>query len=129
MPAVAMHHETDPKEVIYDALGAVPEGLVWRNLVLVAVYERPERTKSGIILTDNTRDEDQFQGKVGLVVQLGPQAFVDSDDFVFDEKAALGDWVWFRTSDSFPLKVNGKLCRAIRDERIWGRLPNPDLVW
>ena len=34
-----------------------------------------------------------------------------------------------RTSDSFPLKVNGKLCRAIRDERIWGRLPDPDLVW
>ena len=129
MPAMVMLHEEDPKKVILDKLGEVPPGFVWKNLVLVAVYERPEKTRSGIVLTDATRDEDQFQGKVGLVVQLGPQAFVDSDTWVFDEKAELGDWVWFRASDSFPLKVNGKLCRAIRDERIWGRLPAPDLVW
>jgi len=124
-----MHHERDPKEVIYEKLGVVPPGFVWRNLVLVAVYERPEKTKGGIIFTDKTLDEDQFQGKVGLVVQLGPQAFVDSTEFVFDEKAALGDWVWFRASDGFPLKVNGKICRAVKDDRIWGRLPDPDIVW
>ena len=129
MPAALMHHERDPKQVIYDALGPIPDGLVWRNLVLVAVYERPEKTKSGIILTDRTLDEDQFQGKVGLVVQLGPQAFVDNPDWTFDEKAELGDWVWFRTSNSFPLKVNGKLCRAIRDDRIDGRVPDPDMIW
>jgi co-chaperonin GroES (HSP10) len=129
MPAAQMIHDIDPKQVIYDKLGSIPSGLVWRNLVLVAVYERPEKTKGGIILTDSTRDEDQFQGKVGLVVQLGPQAFVDTEAYAFDDKAAIGDWVWFRTSNSFPLKINGKICRVIRDDRIDGRVPDPDMVW
>ena len=129
MPAMVMLHEKDPKEVILEKLGDVPSGFVWNNLVLVAVYERPEKTKSGILLSDQTRDEDQFQGKVGLVVQLGPQAFVDSSAWVFDEKAEVGDWVWFRASDSFALKVNGKLCRAIKDNLISGRAPHPDMVY
>ena len=58
----------------------------------VAVYERPEQTKSKIFLTDSVRDEDKFQGKVGLVVKMGPDAFVDSGGWVFQRKAAVGDW-------------------------------------
>jgi hypothetical protein len=45
------------------------------NNVLVAVYKRPEKTKSGIILTDQNRDEDNYQSKVGLVLKVGPTAF------------------------------------------------------
>ena len=97
--------------------------------MLCAVYERPEKTKSGIVLADVTREEDQFQGKVCLVVKLGPDAFVDSGSWEFRMKAQVGDWIWFRTSDSFALKINGKLCRVIDDDKIKGTLPDPDMVF
>ena len=129
MPAMPMQHEKDPKDVILDALGDVSEFGVWHNQVLVAVYERPERTRSGIILADTTRDEDKFQGKVGLVVKLGPQAFVDDDKWTFANKANLHDWVWFRAAESYAVTVNGKLCRVVDDNKIRGDLPHPDMVW
>ena len=129
MPAMVMLHEEDPKEVILKAVGEIPDGIVFKNQVLCAVYERPTKTRSGIILADQTKDEDQFQGKVCLVVALGPDAFVDNDDWVFNAKAAVGDWVWFRTSDSLAFRLNGKLCRAVNDTDIRGKLPHPDMVW
>jgi co-chaperonin GroES (HSP10) len=129
MPAMVMLHEEDPKQVILDAVGEIPKGVIFKNQVLCAVYERPAKTRSGIILADVTKDEDQFQGKVCLVVALGPDAFVDTGEWHFKEKAEVGDWVWFRTSDSLAFRLNGKLCRAVYDTDIRGRLPHPDLVW
>jgi co-chaperonin GroES (HSP10) len=129
MAAMAMLHQKDPKEVILEALGDVPESIVLNNEVLCAVYERPEQTKSGIYLTDKNRDEDKYQGKVGLVVKLGPKAFVDDDKWSFAYKAQVGDWVWFRPSDGQALTVNGKLCRAVSDTNIRGQIPHPDMVW
>jgi co-chaperonin GroES (HSP10) len=129
MPAVAMLHEKDAKQVILDALGDIDAFEVWKNQVLCAVYERPEKTRSGIILADTTRDEDKFQGKVCLVVKMGPDAFVDDDNWTFACRAKVGDWVWFKTSDSFSITVNGKLCRVIDDNLIRGSLPEPDMVW
>ena len=136
MPAVAMMHEVDPREDLFAKVGELPPGLVWKNQVLVAVYQRPDvKTSGGLFIPQTNLEEDKFQGKVGLVIQLGPQAFVDTNDWVFDEKAALGDWVWFRASDSLAMTLNtglstkGVLCRAIDDDKIRGRVPHPDMVF
>ncbi len=129
MPAMAMLHEKDPKEVVLEALGDISDFEVWKNQVLCAVYERPQKTRSGLLLADSTRDEDKFQGKVGLVVKLGPSAFVDDGSWSFQHAAAVGDWVFFRTSDSRAITVNGKLCRLIDDVDIAGRVQDPDQVW
>lgn len=129
MPAMAMTHEEDPKDVLWAKFGRDTPQMVTKNQVLCAVYERPERTKSGLYLADNTRDEDKFQGKVAMIVQMGPRAFVDSGDWVFDWKPEVGDWVWFRTADSFSITVNGKLCRVLDDDKIGGPVSSPDMVW
>lgn len=129
MPAMVMLHEKDPRQVLLDKLGDVTGFGVTKNQVLCAVYQRPEKTKSGLLLADSTRDEDKFQGKVALVIQLGPRAFVDDAKWTFDWKAAEGDWVWFRTSDSFAITVNGCLCRVIDDDKVGGPVAHPDMVW
>ena len=41
--------------------------------VLVAIYVRPKVTKSGIHIPDQTLQEDEYQGKVGLVLSWGPE--------------------------------------------------------
>ena len=129
MPAMPMFHERKPEQVIKDKLGNIDDFEVWKNQVLCAVYERPEKTKSGIILADNTRDEDRYQGKVALVVKLGPDAFVDDGKWAFKDRAELGDWVFFRLSESRAISVNGKLCRLVDDNKIDGRIQDPDMVW
>jgi len=126
---MAMLHETDPKAVILGKVGRLDGIEVWKNQVLCGVYERPERAKSGLYIADATRDEDKFQGKVGLVLKLGPEAFKDDEKWTFAAKAAVGDWVFFRTSDSRAITVNGKLCRLIDDTDIAGRIDDPDMVY
>ena len=77
MSFMTMQHENDPKENIKKDIGDLSTVELFNNQVLVAVYVRPEKTKSGIYLTDKLREEDKFQGKVGPVLKLGASAFDD----------------------------------------------------
>lgn len=134
MPAVAMIHESDPKAVLLDKLGDLSEVEVFNNQVLVAIYIRPEKTAGGIFLTESHRDEDKNQGKIGLVVRMGEQAFVSNDKWTFPDIQE-GDWVFFRASDGWAMTVNrgasdkNVLCRMVDDTNIRGRVQHPDQVW
>ncbi len=130
MPAMEMTHDIDPKEAILEAIGDLSTFEVFHNDVIVAVYLRPEKTKSGIFLPDQHRDEDRYQSKVGLVVKTGPDAFVDDSGSWFNGvHVKVGDWVWYRPSDGFNLTVNKVLCRALKDTSIRGTIAHPDMVW
>jgi co-chaperonin GroES (HSP10) len=127
---MAMKHEVDPKKDLLAALGDTSGVDVFNNAVLVAIYVRPNRTKSGIILTDNYTSEDRIQGKVGLVVKKGPRAFVDErGEWFVDANINEGDWVIFRPSDGWAINVNGVACRLIDDTAIRGTVDQPDRVW
>jgi co-chaperonin GroES (HSP10) len=125
-----MAHDVDPKEDLLNSLGDLSEIEVFNNNVLVAIYIRPTKTKSGIILTDDTIDQDRFQGKVGLVVKMGESACVDpSDNWFKGVKVELGDWVVFRPSDGWSMAFNGQPCRLMDDLVIRGRVKHPDMIW
>ena len=95
LPYMRMKHTVDPAKHILDELGDLSDIGVYRNLVLVAIYVRPSQTASGIHLADRTKEEDKHQGKVGLIVKAGPQAFVDPENKWFDgNPPKVGDWVW-----------------------------------
>lgn len=130
MPFMVMAHDTDPRDEKLRELGDISGFEVSRNDVLVAIYMRPQKTKSGIILTDQTVDEDRYQSKVGLVVGMGPSAFDEDYKAKFgDTVYELNDWVVFRPSDGWNITVNGVLCRMLDDTRLRGRVDQPDLVW
>jgi co-chaperonin GroES (HSP10) len=130
MPFMRMKHAVDPKKHLLDELGDISEIQVFQNKLLVAIYVRPNKTASGILLTDNTTDEDKHQGKVGLVVKKGPQAFVDPDDKWFNGVTVdVGEWVYFRPAESWAINVHGVECRLIDDTDIRGTTKYPDAVW
>jgi len=125
-----MEHADDPKEAILNEIGSVDDIGVFNNQLLVAIYMRPEKTKSGIILSDQTRSEDRYQGKVGLVLKKGPTAFVDPDNKWFvDTDVEVGDWVYFRVTDGWSINVHGVSCRMLEDTDIRGSTKYPDAVW
>lgn len=125
-----MVHDGDPKEKLLAELGPVPDDIVMFTRILVAIYRRPEKTKGGIILTDNANDEDTYQGKVGLVIKKGPLAYTDDEVTKFHgHEVKEGDWVWFRPADGMHCQVNGVPCRIFKEDGIIGRINHPDEVW
>jgi co-chaperonin GroES (HSP10) len=124
-----MAHEDDPKEKLRAALGDISEIELFHNQVLLAVYLRPQRTKSGLYLTDAHTDEDRYQSKVGLLVAKGPQAFEQDGSWFTGLDFKEDDWLVFRPSDGWSITVNGVLCRIFDDINIKGRVPQPDAVW
>lgn len=69
----------DPKQALFDAVGDVSGYDIFHNQVLVAIYVRPNITAGGIWRPDENVKEDEYQGKVGLVIKTGPAAFKDTD--------------------------------------------------
>lgn len=130
MPYMRMEHEVDPAETIRKDMGDISDIEIFHNQVLVAIYIRPEKTKSGLYLSSQTRDEDKYQGKVGLIIKKGADAFVDDTGKWFKGvNLDVGDWIYFRPSDGWQITVHGQLCRILDDTDIRGRILAPDSVW
>jgi co-chaperonin GroES (HSP10) len=124
-----MSHEEDPKLKLLDQLGDISDIELFHNQVLLAVYLRPEKTKSGLILTADHLDEDRYQSKVGLLVKQGPLAFEQDGNWFTGLTFQEHDWLIFRPSDGWSITVNGVLCRIFDDISIKGRAPHPDSVY
>jgi hypothetical protein len=127
---------------------------VMRNRVLVCTYVEAEVTAGGIYKPNSRIDESKWQGKVGLVLKIGPLAF-DFDEIVeeaasFDGTGAsgmamdvvrrnhgipeVGDWVFYRAADTWDCGVKvgsgtGVHCRFINDDNIIGVIGDPTVIW
>lgn len=130
MPQMLMAHVDDPAATIKKQVGDLSKFTIYGNQILLGVYERPAKTKSGLYLSDQTRNEDKYQGKAALVLKKGPTAFVSDANYDFkDQDVKEGDWVAIFISDGRPLIVNGQLCRLVEDQWIRLRIPAPDVVF
>jgi co-chaperonin GroES (HSP10) len=134
--AYIMKHEADPKKEIIEAVGDLSKFKLFHNQVLVAIYIRPEMTAGGILLSNRIRDEDKWQGKIGLVLKKGPSAFVDTKgEWFTDVEVNVHDWVVFRPSDGWGMTINNRdskadvLCRLLDDTVIRGTVEDPDNVY
>lgn len=109
---------------------------VFGNRILVAKYVRQTVGTSGRILASvETQREDRWQGKVGVVVAVGPLAFVDdaANDFK-GQSVKPGDWVLFNYGDGsdLDLVLQGaeKIpCKMIKDVEIHGVITRPESIY
>lgn len=125
-----MDHEIDPSVQIFTKIGDLKDIQLFGNQVLIGIYERPEKTKSGIYFADQTRQEDRHQGKAGLVLKKGPTAFVSDDNYDFKgQNVDPGDWVAVFVTDGRQIVINGQLCRLVEDQYIRLKIPAPDIVY
>jgi len=92
--------------------------------VLVGVYKRATRTASGLIVGEDAFDQ-RYQGCVGAVLKLGPQAFSDSDPkqvaYFGGKFPKPGDWVFHEVHRSalFSYKGAGAVRPKGRDKDGW----------
>lgn len=129
MAALEMSHAEDPKQEILNELRPYTNDIEPLGTeCLVAIYIRPSMTKGGIHLAGVTKDEDVYQGKVGLVIKTGPLAFVEDESHSWPVKPKVGDWVVFRVGDTFPLVIGKRNCRLIDESNIRAIVNRPDIV-
>ena len=124
----------DPKDIVFKALEGAHEkvelvGPGGSRRVLVAIAPTPS-ARGSILLPSKSKGEARFQGKVGLVIRVGENAFKYDGPYEYKGATpAVGDWVVFRPADSWETGVNGVLCRWIRDELIIARVNTPEDVY
>jgi co-chaperonin GroES (HSP10) len=120
---------TNPYWEILKKVGDLSEIDIMYNMVLLACYVKPERTKGGIILTDQSKEEDIWQGKTGMVLKLGPDAFQDDNETSFNgQKAGVGEWVVFKVGDAWQVQVRDWPCRLVRDSSIKMKIKDPSII-
>lgn len=120
----------NPKLEIIKLIGDLSSVAIKFNMVLLATYFRPEKTAGGIIRPDSNKDEDEWQGKVGLVMKLGKMAYEDDDETQFQgEKVEIGEWAVYKIGDTWSLNIKGYPCRMIRDSSIKMTVKDPNMVF
>lgn len=126
----------EEKAAILGALDVaeIDDSLLMGSRLLVAKWIR--RSEGKIQLTTATRNEDKFQGKVGLVLKVGPLAF--EDDATHDwrgQRARPGDWVLFGYGDGtdFDYRPAGTHdhipCKLLGEGDIAMVIPRPDFAY
>lgn len=124
-------HDKDPKEVIWEKMkGYLDAILPTAGDVVIAVYERPEKTRGGIVIpeTASRRAEDAFQGVVGLIVKVGPDYGKHRRALALEKMPEVGDWVAFKTVDCVAFTLGKSPMRLLQGDMIRMVLANPDCI-
>lgn len=128
-----MAQEKPPQDEILENLkGAQDTFQITGVDILLAIYQRPEKTAGGIILTDTAKGEDLYQGKVGLVLKVGPLINEANKDLFLwfgGRLPRVGDWAVVRVGDTYAFNLNGVPCRLVEAKQIRGMILEPDSVW
>lgn len=121
----------DPKKIVQDRVKSHVKGVeLFGSRLLIATAPMPEASAGGILFADKTIDENRFQGKVGLVLKIGPGAFKYSGQYAYEGPVPkVGDWVFYRNSDTWECSINGVSCRFVLDDFVVGKVPSPDHIW
>jgi co-chaperonin GroES (HSP10) len=93
--------------------------------LLIALPKVEEKFESGIIKSDRTLHEEKILTVVGLVLDMGEQAYKDETRFPGGPWCKVGDYVMFRANTGTRFKVNGVEYRIMNDDSIEAVVADP----
>ena len=83
------------------------------------------KTKSGIILTDDTVQESQLTTNICKVLKIGPEAYKDKDKFPSGPWCKVDDWVLITRYAGSRIRIDGGELRIINDDEILAVIDDP----
>ena len=115
---------TDEVQISDEELEAqLPKPVGYR--LLIALPQVEETYESGIIKADKTVFEEKILTVVGLVLDIGDQAYKDETRFPGGPWCKVGDYVLFRANTGTRFKVNGVEYRIMNDDSIEAVVADP----
>ena len=105
------------------AMDRVPKATGWRIVVLP--HKGIEKTKGGLLLTDKAIEEQQLTTNVGLILNMGPDAYADKKKFPNGPWCKEGDWVVFARYAGSRVKIEDGEIRILNDDEILSTVKDP----
>ena len=125
------YKEEDKKTVraenITDSLiDSLPQPSGWRILVLP--FTPKDKTKGGIIFSQESLDKLRISTNCGYVLKVGPLAYNDKERYPTGPGCKEKDWVIFARYAGSRLPIEGGEVRLLNDDEVLGTIKNPEDV-
>ena len=103
----------------------LPEPSGWRLLVLP--FTPKEKTKGGILFSQEQLDKARIATTCGYVLKMGDLAYKDKEKFG-KPWCKIGDWVMFARYAGARLPIEGGEVRILNDDEVLGTIGDPESV-
>jgi co-chaperonin GroES (HSP10) len=111
---------------IQSVIDELPEPTGWRMLVLP--FTPKEKSKGGIIFSQESLDKARIATNCGYVIKIGPLAYGDKEKFPTGPWCKKGDWVIFARYAGSRLPIEGGEVRLLNDDEVLGTVKDPESV-
>lgn len=101
----------------------LPEPSGWRLLVLP--FTPKEKTKGGILFSQEQLDKARIATTCGYVLKMGDLAYKDKDKFG-EPWCKKGDWVIFARYAGSRLPIDGGEVRLLNDDEVLATIDKPE---
>jgi co-chaperonin GroES (HSP10) len=112
------------QEALDDALIPTPVGY----RLLIALPNVDETFGGEIVKATKTLRDDYVLSTIGLVLDMGEQAYADKDRFPTGPWCKQGDYVMFRANTGTRFKVGAQEYRLMNDDSIEAIVDDPSVV-
>ena len=96
--------------------------------LLIALPKIEDKYESGILKADKTIHEEFILTVVGVVIDMGEQAYSDAERFPKGPWCKTGDYVLFRANSGTRIKVHGQEYRLLNDDSIDAVVTDPRAI-
>lgn len=101
----------------------LPKPVGYKLLIALPTVEKTY--ESGLLKADKTIFEEQILSTIGLVLDMGEQAYNDKERYPNGPWCKVGDYVMFRTSTGTRFKMDGAEYRLMNDDSIEAVVADP----
>jgi len=102
----------------------LPQPTGWRMLVLP--FKMKDKTKGGLVITDDTLERQQVASQCGLVLAMGPQCYSDKERYPEGPWCKVQDWVMFARYAGSRIQIQGGEVRLLNDDEVLAKIENPE---
>ena len=95
--------------------------------VLIKVLDSEEKTKGGILFSQEQLDKARIATTCGYVLKMGDLAYKDKEKFN-EPWCKIGDWVMFARYAGARLPIEGGEVRILNDDEVLGTIGDPESV-
>ena len=117
--------EDKVQEVVLD--GQIPKPVGYRILIALPSVEETYG-ESGIVKSSQTLRDEYILSMVGVVLDMGDQAYSDADRFPTGPWCKEGDYVMFRANSGTRFKVGKQEYRLMNDDSIEAVVNDPSKI-
>ena len=124
---IKRQEKIEQEEVAQEKLDAlIPKPVGYR--VLVALPNVEETFDGGIVKAAKTLRDEYILSTIGLVLDMGEQAYADGSRFPTGPWCKQGDYVMFRANTGTRFKVGNQEYRLMNDDSIEAVVDDPSVI-